>query len=175
MDTEDRIKSVASMLRRPEPQRRQWARVSEITIAEGSAADVLSGDAGDAESMMEFHRLVKMSAPQIVELSRKHLSASFYTEVGNMPSVAIYDKLLDCFLWSFVDTDGEVVLESERPSVALYANHFGIWARSFAEALSAERFDAELAAKCAAASSYFLAALLLGSFPCWKDLHDEEP
>jgi hypothetical protein len=174
MDTEDRIKSVALMLSRPEPQRRQWVAVNEVTVADGSADDLMSDVPSGLQSMMEFHRLAKMSPAQIVEQSRKHLSASFYTEVGNMPSVAIYDKLLDCFLWSFVDTDGEVVLESERPSVALYANHFGIWARSFAEALSAERFDAELAAKCAAASSYFLAALLLGSFPCWKDLHDEE-
>jgi len=144
-----------------------------LTVAEPSSpCESLSGETHGKVPMSDVSAIAQMTPAQIVEQSRKHLSDSYYTEVGSLPSVAIYDKAMDCFLHKFVDPDGCRLAGPHIPGAAFYGHHLGVWSRSYTEAIQAG--DIDLAARCAAAASYFLTCLILGSRYCWRGLDECE-
>lgn len=172
MSIQSTISAVMVALNRPEPESPpEPTPVTSFEVGEPlSPCEALSGETPGMMPMSDLSAIAQMTPAQIVEQSRKHLAASFYTEVGNIPSVAMYDSAMDCFLWAFLDQDGCRFAYPKIPAAAFYGHHLGVWSRSYSDAIRVG--DVELAAKCAAAASYFLTVLILGSRSCWRSLGD---
>lgn len=174
MNIDANIVGVMARLNRPGEEKPKDAKpITSFTVAEPtSPCESLSGQCAGMMPMSDISALAQMTPAQIVEQSRKHLSESYYTEVGSLPSVSIYDNAMDCFLWKFVDSDGCRLADSQIPAAAFYGHHYGVWSRSYTDAIKSG--DIDLASKCAAAASYFLACLILGSRSCWRGLDECE-
>lgn len=170
MNIEEAIAAVMAQLNRQLPESpKDPTPITSFTVADShSPCEALSGSTPGMMPMSDISALSQMTPAQIIEQSRKHLSDSFYTEVGHIPSVAMYDNVLDCFLWAFLDQDGCRFAYPKIPAAAFYGHHMGVWSRSYAEAMKLG--DIELAARCAAAASYFLTCLILGSRSSWRDI-----
>jgi hypothetical protein len=172
MNIEGTIAAIMVALNKSEPEPPAVKTpITSFKVAElSSPCEALLDEPRGMMPMSDMATIAQMTPAQIVEQSRKHLSHSFYTEVGKMPAVAMYDKAVDSFLWAFLDQDGCRFAYPQIPAAAFYAHHMGVWARSYTEAVKAG--DVQLAAKCAAAASYFLTVLILGSRSCWRSSCD---
>jgi hypothetical protein len=151
----------------PLPPPKPPVPVTSVYVGEGSPCDVLD-DQRMIESMTDISELANMSHKELIAKCRRNLSASFYTSFASMPAVSVFDKAIPTFLCHFADPTGLSIEKPNGLSAARYCHWIGVWGRSYTAAVS--KGDYELAAKCAALASYFLACLILGSRYCWEDI-----
>lgn len=162
-----RIDLIAEMVGQKRPTLEEMCHQSPtLSVTEGSPCEELDHQVRGIPSLSDAAIVASMSPASIVALCRQHLSQSFYTEFGE-PSVSTYDRALRCFLWAFANTAGESQEPHGMPSAALAGHWMGVWSRSYLDALQSN--DLALAARCAAAASFYMCCLILGSKSCWDN------